>query len=196
MDRDKHSKFRTSGRVAWRLLLPFAAIGSTIKLAKKEAQRTAESLGALKDLGNEARKTLAEGIKGKGNGRNDSFEDAMANRSSDALSHKELYLFFLRKKRVALGAAAFFLLLGTYAIFGGIWYGHGRGIILGFISILSSQPVFFLVALSAHLRLWQLQTHRLSKEEQGGLRDFMRDVKGWWWRVLDPEFGRKGRANP
>jgi hypothetical protein len=31
------------------------------------------------------------------------------------------------------------------------------------------------MALSAQLRLWQLKTQRLSKEEKGGLKDFIRE---------------------
>ncbi|WP_028229512.1 hypothetical protein [Paraburkholderia ferrariae] len=189
---EKKSALRTTGKVAWRVLLPFAAMRRTVALAKKEAERTKESLGALKELGDDARKTIVEGIKGPKEQRNDSFSDAMSKRSENALSEDELYRYFLGKKRVAIGTAAFFALMALYGMLGGIWFGHNRGIALGAISLLASQPVFFMVALGAQLRLWQLRTHRLSKEEKGGLGDFMREVKGWWWVTLDPEFGRKG----
>lgn len=189
---EKKSALRTTGKVAWRVLLPFSAMRRTVVLAKKEAERTKESLGALKELGDNARKTIVEGIKGPKEQRNDSFADAMSKRTANALSEDELYRYFLGKKRVALGTAAFFALMALYGVLGGIWFGHNRGIALGAISLLASQPVFFMVALGAQLRLWQLRTRRLSKEEKGGLGDFMREVKGWWWVTLDPEFSRKG----
>ncbi|CAH2904657.1 MAG: Branched-chain amino acid ABC-type transport system, permease components [uncultured Paraburkholderia sp.] len=62
---EKKSALRTTGKVAWRVLLPFSAMRRTVVLAKKEAARTKESLGALKELGDNARKTIAEGIKGR-----------------------------------------------------------------------------------------------------------------------------------
>ena len=119
----------------------------------------------------------------------------MESRSQNALSQPELYRYFLRRKRTALGAAVFFVLLSLYGVLGSIWYDNTRGIVLGVVSLVVSQPVFFMVALGAQLRLWQLRTRRLSKEEKGGLRDFTREVKGWWWMTLDPEFGqRKGEV--
>ena len=188
----KMSVLRTTSKVAWRVLLPFSAMKRTVVLAKKEVERTKKSLGALKELSDEARKTIVEGIKGPKEQRNDSFADAMSRRSRSALSEEELYRYFLGKKRIAIGTAAFFALMGLFGVLGGIWFGHSRGIALGAISLVASQPVFLMVALGAQLRLWQLRTHRLSKEEKGGLEDFMREVKGWWWVTLDPEFGRKG----
>lgn len=189
---EKSSKLRTTGRIAWRILMPFGAMRKTVALAKQEMDRTKENLASLKDLGDKARKTLVDGIKGEEQTRNDSFETAMKNRSENALSQDELYRFFLRKKRIAIGTAAFFVLLSFYGILGGIWFGYWRGIVLGLFSLIASQPVFFMIALGAQLRLWQLRTHRLSKEEKGGLQDFMREVKGWWRVTLDPEFGHKG----
>lgn len=190
---EKKSVLRTTGRVAWRVLLPFAAMRRTVALGKKEAERMKESLGALKELGNNARKTIVEGIKEPKKQRNDLFSDAMRKRSENALSEEELHRYFLGKKRVAIGTAAFFALMALYGMLGGIWFGHNRSIALGAISLLASQPVFFMVALGAQLRLWQLRTRRLSKEEKGSLNDFMREVKGWWWMTLDPEFSRKRR---
>ena len=190
----KPSKLQASGRVALRLLLPFAAMRSTVALAKNELERTKEGLAALKNLGDEARKTLLDGIKGKESARNDSFDAAMSNRSKNALTQDELFRYFLRRKRAALGAAAFFALVSLFGITSGMWYGHWMGIASSLISLIASQPVFFMIALGAQLRLWQLRMHRLSREEKGGLQDFMREVKGWWWVTLNPEFGYKGRG--
>jgi len=190
----KSSKLQASGRVALRLLLPFAAMRSTVALAKNELERTKEGLAALKNLGDEARKTLLDGIKGNESTRNDSFDAAMSNRSKNALTQDELFRYFLRRKRAALGAAAFFALVSLFGITSGMWYGHWMGIASSLISLIASQPVFFMIALGAQLRLWQLRMHRLSREEKGGLQDFMREVKGWWRVTLNPEFGYKGRG--
>jgi len=190
----KPSKLQASGRVALRLLLPFAAMRSTVALAKNELERTKEGLAALKNLGDEARKTLLDGIKGNESTRNDSFDAAMSNRSKNALTQDELFRYFLRRKRAALGAAAFFALVSLFGITSGMWYGHWMGIASSLISLIASQPVFFMIALGAQLRLWQLRMHRLSREEKGGLQDFMREVKGWWRVTLNPEFGYKGRG--
>ena len=191
---EQSSRLHATGRVALRVLLPFGAMRSTVALAKQELERTKEGLAALKDLGSQARKTIVDGIKGSESTRNDSFDAAMSNRSKNALTQEELLSYFLRKKRVALGTAAFFALVSLFGIASGIWYGHWMGIASSLISLTASQPVFFMIALGAQLRLWQLRTHRLSREEKGGLQDFMREVKGWWWMTLDPEFGNKGRG--
>lgn len=192
----KDSRLRKAGRVAWRVLLPFSAMRKSVSLAKAEAERTKENLTVLKALGANARKTIADSLKGPESAPDDSFDAAMQSRSKNALSQPELYRYFLRKKRVALGAAVFFVLLSLYGILGSIWYDNTRGIVLGVISLVASQPVFFMVALGAQLRLWQLRTHRLSREEKGGLRDFTREVNGWWWMTLDPEFGQREGGEP
>lgn len=189
---EKKRALRTTGRVASRIVLPFAAIRQTGSLARREVERTKESLGTLKELGDDARRTIAEGISGSGERPNDTFATAMMDRRPDAPSEEDLYRYFLGKKRVALGTAAFFALMGLYGVLGGIWSGYSRGVVLGSISLLASQPVFFVVALGAQLRLWQLRTRRLSIEEKGGLGDFMREVRGWWRMTLDPEFSRNG----
>lgn len=190
MSDNNDSRLRKAGRTAWRILFPFAAMWQSMTLAKEELLRTKENLGVLKDLGKRAREVVAEDGAGTPLDRDIGFEAAMQRRSRSAMSCDELYAFFLKKKRFALGTGAIFALLGLYAVAGGIWYGHMRGIALGSVSLLASQPVFFMVALGAQLRLWQLRTRRLSREERGGLGDFMREVKGWWWVTLNPEFGR------
>lgn len=194
-DKQKHGALRKAGRVALRLLTPIPAMRRSATLAKKEFGRTRDNLVLLKDLGGDARKAVVHGIKGEESKRNDSFEMVMRNASQEGVTQTDLYRIFLRKKRIALGTAAFFLLLGVYGMVGGMFYGNPRGVVLGLISLVSSQPVFFMLALGAQLRLWQLRTHRLSREERGGLKDFMREARGWWWMTLDPEFGR-GRKQP
>ncbi|AXQ51004.1 hypothetical protein DZC31_30300 (plasmid) [Stenotrophomonas rhizophila] len=66
---------------------------------------------------------------------------------------------------------------------------------LGGLSLLVSQPAFFLAALGAQLRLWQLKTKRLSVEERGGVRDFMADYPDWFWQLINPEMSMKRSSN-
>lgn len=190
------SRLRKAGRVAWRLISPLPAMRKSVSLAKVEVERARENLTALKGLGSDARRAVADSIRGPRKAVDVSFEAAMRNRSRDALSQTELYRYFLRRKRAALLAAAFFTVLSLYGVLGGAWYGDTRGVMLGMVSLVASQPVFFLVALGAQLRLWQLRTRRLSKEEKGGFSDFIREVEGWWWVTMDPEFGQRGRGKP
>lgn len=189
-DKKKKSKARVAGHILSRTIFPWHAMRQTWRLAKKEGSRTKDNLAVLKELSTEARQTIATSKQPNDVPRNDSFDEAMRNRSKNALPLEELYKYFLRKKRVVLAVAAFFALSGLYGLVSGIWNGHPRGIVLSVITLVASQPLFFLIALEAQLRLWQLRTQRLSKEEQGGLQDFRREVHGWWWMTLDPEFKR------
>lgn len=110
-----------------------------------------------------------------------SFRTVMDGRGEDAPSIDALTRHFVRQKRWALAGAALFTVLGTGAI--------ASGYLLGIATLLSALPLFFMASLSSQLRLWQLRTQRLSPSEKGGLHDFIREIDGWYWEVLDPEIG-------
>lgn len=110
------------------------------------------------------------------------FDAAIAALGPDAPSLATLRRRFLRRKRFALATGACFVALSCYAI--------ASGRMLGIATLLSSTPLFFMAALSAQLRLWQLQTRRLSKDEKGGLHDFLRERPRWFLEVLNPEIGK------
>lgn len=191
MERHDNKKIKAAGKALWRIVFPFSAMRNTVALIEKELQTTKQNLDAIKELGIEAKEKFSDTLKNKKQIRNDSFEEAMRRRSKDALSEKELYASFLRDKRVALGVGLLFVIFSMYGLLDGIALANGRGILLSVMSLIASQPLFFLVALRAQLRLWQLQTRRLSIEEKGGLNDFMREVPDWVWVTLDPEFGKQ-----
>ncbi len=170
-------------------MFPFWAIGQTAQLAKAEISRTKDNLILLKGIGADARAALSVGVKDTPSAHDDTFEVVMGRLHDTGISTSDLYAIFLRKKRVALGAAATFGLMGLYGIIGGVLAGDVRSIVLGILSLASGHPIFYMLALSAQLRLWQLQTRRLSRAEKGGLQDFVRETKGWWRMPLDPEFG-------
>ena len=173
---------RTSGRVALRMLLPFPAMRKTMVHAKKEMARTREGLGMLKQLGIQAKDVAGR----RPRVRHGQFAEVMHARSTDALSQEGLVRFFLRRKRLVLGSATIFAMASVYAFINCLLHGKHGGMLMAVVSLASSLPVFFTLALGSQLRLWQLTTKRLSAEEHGSLQDFMREVPHWWWVTLDP----------
>lgn len=187
------SHARIAGRFVWRFLLPFTAMRQTAALAKREAQRTRDNLVVLKSLGADAVRELVSRKRQTGPA-DESFSEAIARRGPDAPSITELRRHFLSRKRITLGTAALFGLLALLEVAVGIWHGSAQAMLFGALCLVGGQPLFFIVALSAQLRIWQLDTHRLSIAERGGVGDFVREVPRWWLVTLDPELGRKERG--
>jgi hypothetical protein len=176
-DQPTRSRLRRAGGTALRILFPFSAMRQSAELARREMDRTKSNLIVLRELGQGARDAIA-GPKA-GDARNESFDEAMARRRPDAMTAPELRSHFLWRKRIAIGAAVVFLVSST------------RDVVLGAACGLGGQPLMFVIALGAQLRLWQLDNHRLSVSERGGLRDFMRECPGWLRATLNPEFHRR-----
>lgn len=184
----------------WNIILPFSAIKRTGALAKREVERNKENVLYLKELSAEAKKALLEGAAKSAN-VDQSFADAMANRSDDALPLESLQRSFLLKKRWALVSAVLFAFVAGFAGIGGVVTGSGRTVALCIASLTVSQPLFFLAALGAQLRLWQLRTQRLSAAEKGALKDFIAEYPNWLSQVLSPEISlgrmwRRSAAKP
>jgi hypothetical protein len=171
----------------WHVIMPVSAMKRTYELTKREVERNKENLQYLKELSVEAKRVLSDDKASDEDRPGLSFEEAMASRSADAPSIPELYRSFLMKKRWALAAGVFFALTGGCAVAGGIAFGHPKDILLGALSLLVSQPVFFMAALGAQLRLWQLKTKRLSVQERGSVRDFISDYRDWFRQLMNPE---------
>lgn len=171
----------------WHVIMPLSAMKRTLSLTKRELERNKENLQYLKELSVEAKRVLSDDKVSDEDKPGLSFEEAMASRSDDAPSIAELYRSFLMKKRWALAAWFFFALTGGCAVVGGIIFGHPKDILLGALSLLVSQPVFFMAALGAQLRLWQLRTKRLSVQERGSVGDFMSDYRDWFRQLMNPE---------
>ncbi|MFP6860079.1 hypothetical protein [Pseudomonas sp.] len=178
---------KKAGQVVLRLVWPGAAIKQTIEYTKKAQEQHKNNIVHIKGLYQEVRKSAK--FEPQEEAQKDlSFEEAMNNRAPGSPSIPLLYDLFLLKKRLALAVGAVFITTAIYALANGTW--------LGLATLLASPPVFFLIALSAQLRLWQLRTRRLSQAEKGGLQDFLTEIRGWWWVVLDPELSRKKGAQP
>jgi hypothetical protein len=174
-----------AGRAVLRILFPFLAIGRTLALSRDAVLGHKERLGHIGRLAARAgrRQPLSEqAIKGE-----QSFEEAIRDRSPGAASVPELYRYFLLQKRIILATGAVFCAVGLHAVAQGAW--------LGIATVISGAPLSFVLALNAQLRLWQLRTRRLSKAERGGLLDFIRETDRWAANVLDPEI-RPFRKDP
>ena len=183
--------WRKTGGAAWRVLMPFSAMRGTYNAFRNEAQRNRENIAAIRELG----KTARDALLARRDVRDQTFDEAMQNRAPGALPEADLYRFFLRRKRAAICAIFLFLIMAVLGVLKGVSVDSLRIVVLAVISVVASLPVFFVLALGAQLRLWQLTTRRLSKAEHGGLQDFMRQP-GWWQAVLDPEIGRSNRRPP
>lgn len=183
---------RGIGRLMLRLLWPWPAMRKSVQQLHAQKQQHKDNILYIRELARRG-KIEAEPDAQSNAQFNDStdaaaipspsFEQVMKHRPAGAPSIAALEKRFLRQKRLALGTCAAFIVMAGYAI--------AKGNLLGIATLLSCLPVFFMASLSAQLRLWQLRLRRISKEERGGLSDFMREIDGWYWQVLDPEFGDK-----
>ena len=188
-DQPTRSRLRRAGGTALRILFPFSAMRQSAELARREMDRTKSNLIVLRELGQGARDAIA-GPKA-GDARNESFDDAMARRRPDAMTAPELRSHFLWRKRIAIGAAFVFLISAIVKVALGLLSHSTRDVVLGAACGLGGQPLMFVIALGAQLRLWQLDNHRLSISERDGLQDFMRECPGWLRATLNPEFHRR-----
>lgn len=183
------SILRKGGGIAWRIITPFSAMKKTASLGATEVQRHRENISHIREMAHTARESL---LRTDAQSRDQSYASAMQDRSPNALSETDLYRYFLGRKRVCQSAMLFFLILGALGVVNGVSTETTRVVVFSLLSILAALPLFFVLAMSAQLRLWQLSTHRLSRAERGGLHDWMREP-GWWATVLDPEIGRVPR---
>lgn len=166
------------------LRLPFRAVRMNIAQIKKARQTHADNIVYIRSLYRQATRTRrqdAEPITG-------GFEEVMLARPQDAPSTAALQRRFLRQKRLAIATCAAVVGLSGCAL--------ANGSLLAIATLLAAPPLFFMTALSAQLRLWQLRTRRLSKEERGGLRDFIGERRRWYLEVLNPEIGKPPGEQP
>ena len=204
----KESRARAAGRLLLRVVLPLHAMRTTVSLAKRDAMRSKANLALIAELGAQARRSLTgreppptitaldehdrvQLIEVAAADRNDSFESAIARRGPDAPSIAELRKRFLLKKRTAIAADVFFSSLAMIQVVHVILVGGTHmSIALAILSLVGCQPICFVNALAAQLRIWQLETRRLSRAEHGGLGDFMSENPRWWLDAINPELSR------
>lgn len=197
MTEDQRSKPRRATSMALRLILPFWSMKQTVRLAKSEAARTRQNWTTIKEMSAEARQTLLGAEKSQSEeGVSQGFEEALANRKPGAMSVDQLYVFFLRRKRAALLAGALFWFFGIVGVVCGAIDESTRTVVQSLLSIAAATPLLFSLALSAQLRLWQLETRRLSAAEHGGLEDFFRENRHWLRQTLSPQYGNDKGVQP
>lgn len=175
---------KKAGKVLLRVLFPVAAMKRTKDLVLQDVERNRENLAYLRELMKHARARVKKASKeevGRG-----SFDEAISNRREGALSIADLQVAFVRRKRWALFAGLFFLVTALYGMVAGGTSGNAKQLLLSAGSAVVALPLFFLIALSAQHRLWQLKNRRLSVEEKGGLSDFQRETPFWLLVVLNP----------
>lgn len=184
---------RKAGRIFLRVVFPFAAMLRTKDLALQEVERNKENLLYLNDLRKRAQRAALEK---KGAASVDvGFAESLASRSDGALSIEDLQVAFLRRKRWALASGAFFIVMAVFGCFAGASAGSLKQVLLSVGSFVVAAPAFFLIALSAQHRLWQLANKRLSVEERGGVGDFLTENPSWWLIVLNPSARASKEAN-
>lgn len=166
--------------------LPFRAVRMNIVQLKKARQVHADNIVYIRSLYRQITKNDSEGTSDAVT--TSDFAKVMRSRPEGAPSIEALKRRFLRQKRLALATCAAIIALSLYAL--------SSGSLLALATLISSPPLFFMAALSAQLRLWQLRTKRLSVEEKGGLRDFIRERRTWYLEVLNPEFGLQPGEQP
>jgi hypothetical protein len=183
-----------AGRAVLFLAWPWRAARSTFTHLGNAKDVHRQNIVYIKDLFRQASgKAAVTGETDQANQESNvdgaqSFAEVMASRAPSAPGIEALQKRFLLQKRLALGTCCAFVLMALYAL--------AKGHLLGIATLLSCLPLFFMACLSAQLRLWQLRTRRLSPEERGGLKDFIGEIDGWYWQVLDPEFGKKLGKKP
>ena len=173
--------------IAKRLFLPTYAFRKNVQSLKAAKEHHEENVIFIKELLTRAKKQKASAEQPDDGGAISEmgFEEMMHSRSIGAPSRAELERRFRFQKRLAIGTGAVFLLMAVYAI--------SRGNLLGIFTLVAGLPVMFMASLDAQLRLWQVRNRRLSRAEQGGLSDFMREP-GWFVSVLDPELGKQRKG--
>lgn len=164
------------------LRMPSRALKQNLAAFQKARDNHRRNIGYIRDLFDGVRKQAKGRQATEDIGEIESFQTMMDRRAAGAPPVDALTRHFLRQKRWALAAAALFTVLSISAI--------ASGHLLGIATLLSALPLFFMASLSAQLRLWQLRTKRLSPSEKGGLQDFIHEIDGWYWQVLDPEIGK------
>jgi len=175
----KQTAKATGIELAKRLFIPTYALRKNLQLFRNAQAEHNKNIVYIKDLYANAKGVpRIEATDDQAEVAEIRFDEMVRRRPASAPSIEQLQQRFLRQKRLAVGTGAAFLLMALYAL------AHRNP--LGLLTIIGGMPLFFMAALSAQFRLWQLRNRRLSKSEKGGLDDFMREP-GWIISVLNPE---------
>jgi conjugal transfer/type IV secretion protein DotA/TraY len=169
------------------VLLPWRPVIKSAKLLSDQAKMSVQAAGRFKAFIKEAYEPteIAES-------ENKSFAEALT--SDKALPLETLEQHFLLRKRLALGLGGLFLGIAAIGYLTSAYRFNIAGMGIAALSAVGSGITSFFLALSAHFRLWQLRTQRLSREERGSFKDFRREERDWILQVISPEIGISKRT--
>ncbi|MDF9435900.1 hypothetical protein [Chromohalobacter israelensis] len=176
-DKQEHQRSGAARKVARGsakvVLAPFRAVGQSGKLTKDQFVSSLKA-GHFGDASNTIRENWQRAHK---EGRNDQFFEIFGGPDGSELLQTNLRRF-LMKKRVALACMMVFVVYGGVCVVAL----QAFSALLGMLGAVMLGLTF---ATESQFRLWQLRTHRLSKEERGGFEHFWREEP--IYRILDPE---------
>lgn len=167
---ENKSKKITVGKVfktTLNIIFPFKSVKNSATVFIRTTQNNIKNAENIKNMASD----LYESTKIK-TVRNDSFEAALKN---SKLSIDQLINIFKRKKNIYLIALYSLCFLTTISIIHSFIIISKNIFLLSCLSLISLFCILFLLAFGCQFRLWQLRVRRLSIEEKGGIRDFMRE---------------------
>lgn len=157
------------------ILAPFRAVAQSGKLTWDQYRKTYQYGKGTFD---QASETIRENWqRAHKKGRNDQFFEIFGGPDGPELLQWNLRRFLL-KKRVSLASMAAFVVYGAVCVV-------ALQAFSGLLGMLGAVILGCTFATDAQFRLWQLRSHRLSKEERGGFKHFWREEP--IYRILDPE---------
>lgn len=177
-DTPKKSVLRKTGSVLYRTILPFSAMRQSAQLVKNEIAVHKENVNMLKEMGSEAKQALQAK---KEKTASMTFAQAVGTNSKVI---EDLHRGILRQKQYFLLFGALFIVFEILIAGIAIYKHDTRAIFFALISVVITFGLMFVAALGKQLRLWQLQTHRLSVDEQGGFDFFVKENPNWWILTL------------
>lgn len=157
------------------VLAPFRAVAKSGKLTKDQYTRTYQY--GKSTLGGASDTIRHNWRRAHQQGENHQFAEIFGGPDGPELLQWNLRRF-LNRKRVVLGFMAAFVSYGAVCVI-------AFQAFTGLLGMLGALLLGLSWATESQFRLWQLRTHRLSKEERGGFEHFWREEP--IYRILDPE---------
>ncbi|WP_150119025.1 hypothetical protein [Massilia sp. NR 4-1] len=171
---------RALGHGLLHIIWPWGAIKNSLKHFRSAKDSHAKNLVYIRDLYRQSQNKIGREEIAPSYDHHISFEDALTSHPEPEQHLAHLKRYYLLQKRLMLATGIVVCVASVCAIANGDW--------LAIATILSSVPLFLMGSFSSTFRLWQLRSRRLSRQEHGGVEDFIRDNPNWVAQILNPEF--------
>lgn len=181
------------GMKVLRVLFPFSAMWDSVRLTREQLADRKRELGILKSMAQDVLGAVQKNAAPKTTNELTFAELELQCAAEGRASLSKHRDWFLRKKRASLLLGALFMFLGVLCLLNAALQGQKVAAGLCLMSVLVSQCMAFTYALGSELRIWQIETRRLSAQEGGGLADFVRDTPRWWLRTINPNIRWRSR---